>query len=406
MTIKSMSSFYISSFKGLSKEVWWLALLTLINRAGTMVIPFLSLYLTEDRGFSLENVAWVMSAFGLGSVGGSWLGGYLNDKIGSYKTMVFSLFASGVLFTIAQYPTNIYAISFMVFIVMLAADIFRPAMFVALRAYSKPENQTRSLSLIRLAINLGFSVGPALGGFLISYGGYGALFWVDGVTCTLAALLLILKLNPKKAINQQEEQDTTKAESAYKDRVYLLFALGVMLFGFIFLQYFSTVPLYYRQSYHLSEEVIGLLMGFNGLLVFVFEMPLIKYLEARKKHPLYFASLGVLMLLISFLVFNLNHWTGWLWIGMFWMSIGEMYAFPFANAFAMERAKRGKLGQYMGLYTLSFSISHILGHNSGMQLIHFYGYPLTWWFFTGLCIVGLLVFLRTMKLDNRTKEIV
>ena len=85
---------YIESFKGLSKEVWWLALITLINRAGTMVIPFLSLYLTENLGFALDNVGTIMTCFGLGSLIGAWLGGKLTDIIGYYKVMLISLILS------------------------------------------------------------------------------------------------------------------------------------------------------------------------------------------------------------------------------------------------------------------------------------------------------------------------
>jgi len=75
--MKNLFNNYINTFKGLSREVWWLALITLINRAGTMVIPFLSLYLKEDLQFTLPNIGWLMSVYGLGSVGGAWLGGKL-----------------------------------------------------------------------------------------------------------------------------------------------------------------------------------------------------------------------------------------------------------------------------------------------------------------------------------------
>ena len=81
---------YLNTFRGLSKEVWWLALITLINRAGTMVIPFLSLYLTTNLHFSLDDVAWIMTAFGFGSLAGSWIGGKLTDKIGYYKLLFAS----------------------------------------------------------------------------------------------------------------------------------------------------------------------------------------------------------------------------------------------------------------------------------------------------------------------------
>ena len=94
---------YISSFQGLSKEVWWLALITLINRAGTMVIPFLSLYLTQKLSFTLADVGWIMTFFGLGSVVGSWIGGKLTDKIGYYKIMAFSLLGSALSFVALQF---------------------------------------------------------------------------------------------------------------------------------------------------------------------------------------------------------------------------------------------------------------------------------------------------------------
>jgi len=179
---------YLDSFGGLRKEIWLLSLVTLINRAGTMVIPFLSLYLTKSRGFSLEEVGWILSFFGLGSVTGSWLGGKLTDKIGHYKTMVLSLLLSSVLFVLLQFPSSFWSICLGIYLVMSVADIFRPAVFVAINAYSKPENRTRSLTLIRLAINLGFSAGPVVGGIIIATAGYNGLFWVDGLTCFAAGI--------------------------------------------------------------------------------------------------------------------------------------------------------------------------------------------------------------------------
>ncbi|MBU2019439.1 MAG: MFS transporter [Bacteroidetes bacterium] len=397
MRLKTSWSFYLSSFRGLSKEVWWLALLTLINRAGAMVIPFLSLYLTKSKGFSLSEVGWIMSAFGVGSICGSWLGGYLNDKIGSYSTMLISLVCSGVLFVLAQFPQSMVSISIMIFFVMLFTDIFRPAMFVALRGYSKPENQTRSLSLIRLAINLGFSVGPAVGGFLIFYSGYSALFWADGITCLLAALLLINRLHPKKTVNHQEKDDKTTNQSAYTDWVFISFCIGLFLFGLAFLQYFSTIPLFYNDVFLLSEDSIGLLLAFNGFLVFALEMPLVHWIEQKKKNPLLWVCVGIFILLLSFVALKINAWMGWLWIGMVCMSFGEMFAFPFSNAFAMERAKVGKLGQYMGLYSIAFSISHVIGHNAGMQFVSRLGFPYTWTLFIGICILCIGFFFFTYR---------
>lgn len=390
--MKKLYESYIASFKGLPVEVWWLSLITLINRAGTMVIPFLSLYLTKDRNFNLEQVGWIMSAFGLGSVIGAYIGGWLTDRIGPYKTMAFSLVSSGLFYILMMYAQTFWSISVMIFLVVLLADLFRPASFTALKAYTNESNQTRSTSLIRLAINLGFSAGPAVGGFLIFHFGYGSLFWVDGVTSLLAALLFMYILNPKRSAKIEKQTFETKPDSAYSDYFYLTFVLGLILFAFVFLQYFSTIPFYYSEDYKLSEKMIGILLGFNGLLIFLIEMPLVHYLEKRNSNTLYFVFLGAFLLLLSFAVLQIGHHVALLWIGMTLMSFAEVIAFPFANSFALSRSKRGRTGQYMALFSLSFSIAHIFAHNAGFQLINSVGFHYTWWLIILVCFIMTLLF--------------
>jgi predicted MFS family arabinose efflux permease len=393
--IKAIYQSYIGSFSDLRKEVWLLALITLINRAGTMVIPFLSLYLTKSQGFSIGEVGWILTFFGLGSVSGSWLGGKLVDTIGHYKTMAGSLIFSSIFFVLLQYPTSFWTICLGIYLVMLVADVFRPAVFVAISAYSKPENRTRSITLIRLAINLGFSVGPAVGGLIIAGLGYSGLFWVDGITCLLAGLLLLFLLNPKKA-KQNSITPLLNPQGVMSDKPYLLFIVSMILFGFIFLQYFSTMPLFYSEVHGLSEYQIGLLLGFNGFLIFLLEMPLIKYLEGKNRTLSTLMILGIGLIGISFVTVNLTGWIGILPIGMLFLTIGEMIAFPFSNSFALKRSERGKQGSYMALYSIAFSISHIFGHNSGMQLIGEYGYTLTWNVMIILAVIscGILIWLR------------
>ncbi len=401
--MKKIYKNYIDSFSGLSKEVWWLSLITLINRAGSMVIPFLSLYLTKSLNFSLNDVGWIMTVFGLGSFVGSWLGGKLTDKIGFYKVMTWSLILSGVLFVALQFLLSFWTICMGIFIVTVVMDAFRPAVFVALSAYSKPENKTRSVTLIRLAINLGFSVGPAVGGFIIVTMSYGGLFWIDGVTCLLAGLLLLYVLHPKKA-KTLDSVITENPKSAYKDGAYWIFFLGVVLFSFAFFQYFSTVPLYYKDVGRLSENEIGLLLALNGLLIFLLEMPLVKFFENKSWSKITNMMFGGFLVGLSFIVLNMTEGLGILVIGMVIVTFGEMIVFPFSNAFALERAKRGNQGEYMALYSIAFSMAHIFGHNSGMQLIKNFGFEITWFIITGLMVVCLLLFLVLKKYIAKEKN--
>lgn len=401
--MKTLFNNYLDTFRGLSKEVWWLSLITLINRAGTMVIPFLSLYLNKDLGFSLVNIAWILSVFGLGSVTGSWIGGKLTDRFGYYRVMIYSLFATGVLFILLQYLTTILSFCIGIFFVMVVADSFRPAMFVAMSAYSKPENKTRSVTLIRLAINLGFSAGPAVGGLIITTMGYSGLFWVDGITCILATILLVKVLHPKKAKTLDSVVNDNPA-SIFKDKPYWLFFVAMALFGIIFLQYFSTIPLYYKDVHSLSELEIGLLLGMNGLIIFLLEMPLIKWLENSTYTKVGLMIFGAILIGGSFIVLTMTSWVGVLIVGMLLMTIGEMIVFPFSNAFAMHRGKRGKLGEYMAFYTVSFSISHVFGHNAGMQMIDKLGFDTTWLIITVLAFICIL-FLILLKVSLKKEKV-
>ena len=386
---------YFNTFSGLSREVWWLALITLINRAGTMVIPFLSLYLTTDLNFSLGQVGWIMSAFGLGSVAGSWFGGKLTDKIGFYKVMVFSLFLSGILFIWLQFLKTFNLICLGIFLVMTVADLFRPAMFVALNSYSKIENKTRSITLIRLAINLGFSAGPAIGGYIITSMSYGGLFWVDGITCIAASLVLLKVLHPKK-VKVLDDYKNMQPKSAFTDFPFMIFLLAMILFGVIFLQYFSTMPIYYKEVYVLNEKYIGLLLGLNGFLIFIIEMPLIKWLETKAFTKTGLMLFGALLTGLSFIILNMFSWVGILIVGIVLMSVGEMITFPFSNAFALQQAKRGNQGEYMALYTVAFSISQIIAHNAGLHMVDGLGFNTTWLLITFLAVlcVLLLMFLN------------
>lgn len=400
----SMGQAYLDTFRGLSKEVWYLAFITLINRAGTMVIPFLSLYLTTNLNFSLDDVAWIMTAFGFGSLVGSWIGGKLTDKIGYYKVMVISLILSGFLFIGMQYLETFKTVCLGIFVLMAVADMFRPAMFVALNAYSKPENKTRSVTLIRLAINLGFSAGPAVGGLIITTMSYGGLFWIDGFSCMLAGLLLLKVLHPKKSKALDTEVSASPL-SAYTDKSFIIFLLAMVIFGIIFLQFISTIPYFYKEGVGLSEFEIGLLMGLNGLLIFIFEMPLIKWFENKSFTKVGLMIFGLILTSISFLFLTINPWLGFIIISMILLTFGEMIVFPFSNSFALDRAKRGLKGEYMALYSIAFSISHIFAHNLGFHLIDALGFHNTWIIMSvsGLIGLGLLLYLK--KQMNPTKHL-
>ena len=394
---------YINNFRGFSREIWILTLITFINRAGTMVLPFLSKYLKEDLHFSYGEVGWIMVCFGIGSLLGSWLGGKLSDKIGFYRIMIFSLLVSGLLFFVIQFITSFIGLCISMFLIMTVADMYRPAMFVSLGAYAKPENRTRALTLVRLAINLGFAAGPAIGGFIIMNIGYRGLFWADGATCIIAILIFWLKVKEKKktAYRDKVHPGEVFTHSVFKDKPFMIFLFTCLISGILFFQLFTTVPLYHKEQFNLTELQTGLLLTLNGLMIFFLEMPLVSYVERHKISKVKVVATGVLLMAISLFLLLINTWAGVLIIMMLFMTFGEMFSFPFSNSVALSRAPKGHEGRYMAIYTMSFSSAHILSTKMGMEIIEYFGYQINWLVMGTLGLLGAIAGVYVFRLIQR-----
>jgi MFS family permease len=216
---------YKNSFSGLSPQTWLLSVIMLINRSGTMVVPFMTLYLTgPEMGRSLTDAGTVMSLFGLGSVIGAYFGGKFSDTIGFHKVQLFTLLFGGVFFIVLGQIKSFPLICLFTFVLSIVNEAFRPANSSAIAYYSTSKNRTRSYSLNRLSINLGWAVGASLGGIVASYN-YELLFWIDGFTNIAAALLLYgcLKSGSKqKNTVVKNNEPPEPLQSAYRDKVYLL----------------------------------------------------------------------------------------------------------------------------------------------------------------------------------------
>ena len=400
--IIQLFNLYKSSFSGLSKEIWLLALITLINRAGTMVLPFLSVYLTKELHFSFADASYVLAAAGIGGVAGTWIGGKLTDRIGYFKTMFWSLAAVGVCFFFLLFARTFPQLIVGIFLTNLVGDIFRPASLTAIYAYSKPENNTRSLSLIRLAINLGFAAGPFTAGLLAFHYGYDWLFILDGLTCIVAAFAFLFLLSEKEVATQQEKdaiRETQGVRSPLADKSYVIFLVSMFFTSIAFMQLFYTLPVFLKEEYLLTEDMIGALLSMNGLLIAIFEMPIIFVLEP-KYSKLKLIALALLLMAFSFLIFNiLPIWIGVPIISMLIVTLAEIIDFPFANTWAIDRSNVLNRGQYMGYYTMSFSIGTIFAPLLGLQIAALFGFTALWYLATFFCLLafGLIYYLLSKE---------
>jgi predicted MFS family arabinose efflux permease len=384
---------YANVFRGLNRNVWVLAGSMLVNRSGSMVLMFTSLYLTRDLGFSMKTAGWILSFYGFGSVLGSFFGGWLTDRFHHFPIMVASLAGSGAILLLLPVLHSEWAICSLIFLYAFVGDIFRPANSAAIAAFSTVESRTRSVSLVRLAVNLGFSVGPAAGGFVAIWYGYHTLFYLDAATSMAAALLLVVYLPSGKGQSAKKAMPSGgRGASAYQDLPYLIFIFLVAVYGTCFFQLFSSMPQFFKEVCGYSEDVIGLLLALNGFLVVVIEMPIISFLE-RKGSLFSLIVLGVLCIPVSFLCLYFGEGLlVWAVVYTLIITLSEILAMPFMMNFALSRGGTTRTGEYSALYSISYGIATILAPSLGLGLAAMAGFPAMLLVFSGVALLNALAF--------------
>lgn len=356
-----------------------------------MVIPFMTIYLNTKLEISLERCALIMSCFGVGSVIGSFIGGVLTDRIGFFRVMVMSLFASSICFVSMRTVKTFVPLCAGLLILAIIYEIFRPANLTAIEAFSSEDNKTRSLGLVRLAVNLGYAIGPFAGGFIAASLGYDYLFIFNGLALFCAACTFFFIFRNKKRRTTEVEMTASEKKALkmpWRDRRYLGYLLFFTLTIFVFLQLLYTVPLFFKTEYGFNEKMIGVLMAMNGLIIAILEMPLLYKAEQGYK-PLQMVVVGSILIGLGFSVFT--------WISVpllaalvFTMMItfGEMLSFPFSNNHALSFTNDHNRGKYMGLYTMTFSSAHIVAPLVGLYLVEWAGYGVLWGGSAIICVAA------------------
>ncbi|HYO15047.1 MAG TPA: MFS transporter [Thermoanaerobaculia bacterium] len=385
--LRAIAASYRDAFAGLSRTVWLLSVATLINRAGTMVMPFLVLWLTEERGFTTAGAGRTLALYGIGGMVASYLGGWLSDRFDARTVMIWSLSFTGLGFLLLGRLEGRIPILATILALSIFGEVFRPASSAALVAASGPAERTRSFALYRLAINLGMTLGPAAGGFLALYD-YDWLFVVDGVTCWLAVgLLWYISRKPFAAGEVTPETAPVAPErSPWQDRPFLALLLLLFLMNVVVFQVVSTYPLSLRDLYGFAEDRIGLVLAINTLLVVLFEMVLVNAVAGYD--PLKVTGVGAFLFCFGLALLPLGSTFAFAAFTVAIWSVGEMLAFPVVAGVVANRAGQGSLGRYMGLFNLSFATGYVVAPLTGTWVYQHLGARVLWF---GCGVVGLLV---------------
>jgi predicted MFS family arabinose efflux permease len=375
---------YREAYSGLPRPVWLLCLVTLVNRAGSMVLAFLALYLTTQRGLGLDEAGVLLALYGVGSAAGSFLGGTATDRFGPVPVQIAGLSCAGTGFIALGALESPAAIGAVLLLIGALGDAFRPANVAHLAAAAPPALRSRALALNRLAINLGVAIGPAVGG-LLAVVDYAWLFLVDDATCLGAALLLWWFFRARPAAPAIASESELPDRSPWRDAPFLLAMALSAVVATVFLQVLGTLPVYLRAEYGLREDAIGLLFAVNPVLIVLFEMVLVHRLASRPPLPL--VALGALLVGAGFAMLPAGPGIWWALATVVVWTVGEMLESPQLGTFVANRAGSAQRGRYMGLYILAFALAAVVAPVAGTAVYTSLG-PTALWLLCGAAGFG------------------
>ena len=363
---------------GLPRGVWILGLATLINRSGTMALPFLALFVTDGLKESPSVAGAVLATYGAAAFATGPIAGRLIDRMGALFVIRFSLLSSGCVLLLFSLAHSLAAVIALVIAFAMTSEMLRPASHVMAAEIAGPEHRKQSFAVNRLAINLGMSIGPVIGGLLASVS-FGALFAVDGLTSLAAGVLLFLV--PPVAVAPAPRADAAAIArdgffSPLRDRRFLLFLLAVIPIGVVFFQLESAMPLYMVKHLHFEKHVYGMMFTVNTLLIVAVEVPV----NLRTAHWSHRRTLtvGSLLVAVGFGSMAFADTVPEIAATVVVWTFGEMVLFPGMTAYVSDLAPPDRRGRYMGLYTTAFAMAFTFGPWIGARILDRFGGVAVW----------------------------
>ncbi|MCK6546224.1 MFS transporter [Myxococcota bacterium] len=263
----------LPSIRGLPRTFWVLLLGTFVNRLGGFVVPFLTIYLTKERGLPVDRAGIIVGLFGAGALGAGLVGGFLADRFGRRFTMLVGLVGGAAMMLVLGFVRDELAIAAATFGLGLLGDLYRPAVWAAATDLVPEEDRTRAFGLLYWVINLGFAIAPMIAGVLSSVS-FTLLFVADAATTLACAVLFLFRVPETRPARTggTHHMSFADATAPYRDPLFMAFGAATVVFTTVFMQVMSSVP-FDMTSHGISAESYGVVIALNGWMI-VFLQPL------------------------------------------------------------------------------------------------------------------------------------
>lgn len=323
---------------------------TFVNKAGTYIVPYLTIVLTRDFGLRPGETGLAVAAYGLGALISVLLGGQTADRIGRRAAMLLSLFGSGVLALGLGFAPDLGTFVLLLLGFGFLADLFQPAASAIVTDLVPKDQRAVGFAGLRLAVNLGFAAGIVVGGFLVDLD-WRYLFWGDGLSTLAYGLVILLAIPETRPARRTGDAEA----SPFRDRAFLQLVAASGAFPFLMFAVMTVLPITLTEHAGYPSRAYGYIVGLNGLLVAILEMPVAAWLRGGRR--LWLAAGGLVVAAVGVSLNGLPPRLATYVVAILLVTAGEIVMMPQMSATVADWAPRLSRGRYISLFQSSWTFA-------------------------------------------------
>ena len=385
---------------------FWIVIATLFidNVGGALIFPFLGLFITAKFQVGMTEIGQLFTIFAITGVFGSMIGGAMTDKFGRKVVIIFGLVTSALSALILGFTEDMKIVYFAGGIIGLFGNVGRPAQQAMIADLLPEEKRTDGFGILRIAMNLAVTIGPAIGGVLATYS-YTWLFLLDAVASSVTATIvffIIPETKPEASPDKPSESilETLGGYSEVgRDIVFMTFMFASILMTLAYIQMITTLPVFLRVVHGIPDQGYGYLLSLNAGMVVLFQFWITR--RIRRLPPMMVMVLGNLLYAIGFSMYGFVSTYILFIMSMVIITIGEMLAAPVGQALVANFAPEDMRGRYMAMFGFAGSIPFALGPLAAGLIMDYYN---PHWIWYGSGILSMMAIAAYLFLHFRASE--
>ena len=356
------------SFLEYDRQLWVLFAGRVIAAIGfSIVMPFLSIFLYTEMGVPMTVVGIVFLGNAVAGAVGQVIGGELADRLGRRPIMCISMVMRTAVFLLLSVAiagmVDLWIIAILLMATSLTGSLFEPATNALVADLVSPGRRLEAYSILRVGQNVGWALGPLLGG-LLAVISYASLFLFTALTSMIVAIITYTWISDSsRAITESDKLDASDLKKVWKNRIFIAICLATIPLFIVLGQMTSTLALFSKDIVGISVAEVGYLYTLNGIIVIFLQLPMARYVNKfRMTHVL---VVGGILYAIGYFIIG---WASSLWIlvaSMIIISMGENITSPPSINLVANISSEHDRGRYMGVagifQTFGWSIGPLVG---------------------------------------------